>query len=371
MIQNNRFPSRLRSAVLAASGGVGSTARAVAGDETRRTDEVPDHRRLRLHRRALIDLITERGDAQVVNLDVKPPPRERAGSRFVRMDIRDRGMDALLEAERPDALVHLAFVLNPMRDEQTMYDIDVNGTQNVLDAASRAGVPHVLVASSTTAYGAWPDNPVPLTEEHPVRGMPDYEYARDKPEIDRISQLWAARHPDRTMTIVRPTIVFGPNVDNYIIRFWTKAPFIALIDGVDLDMQYVHEDDVVDALSRLLLERRGGVFNLTGDGTVKMSESARLAGLKTRNMPHRVYRRIAGAMWKLRMPNVEAPPGQLRFARYPWIASNEKLKAELGWTPRYTSRETFEIALRAKGVLGPEPSPQQTPAAPPAAPVAG
>ena len=70
------------------------------------------------------------------------------------------------------------------------------------------------------------------------------------------------------------------------------------------------------------------------------------------------------------MPNVEAPPGQLDFVRYPWIASNEKIKRELDWTPRYTSRETFEIALRAKGVLGPAASPQQTAAAPPAAPVA-
>ncbi len=84
----------------------------------------------------LVDLILSRGDAEIVNVDIKPPQRERAGARFVRMDIRDRGMEALLHAERPDALVHLAFVLNPMRDEQTMYDIDVNGTQNVLDAAS-------------------------------------------------------------------------------------------------------------------------------------------------------------------------------------------------------------------------------------------
>ena len=143
------------------------------------------------------------------------------------MDIRDRGILALLEAERPDALVHLAFVLNPIHDEQTMYDIDVNGTQNVLDAASRGRDRHLLVASSTTAYGAWPDNPVPLTEDDPVRGMPNYEYARDKTEIDRLCQLWAAQHPDRAMTIVRPTIVFGPNVDNYIIRIWTKAPFIS------------------------------------------------------------------------------------------------------------------------------------------------
>ena len=316
----------------------------------------------------LTDVLLERGDAEIVNLDVRPPALPQQGVKFVRMDIRDRGMRALFEAERPDALVHLAFVLNPIRDEHLMYDIDVNGTENVLEAASAAGIPQALVASSTTAYGAWPDNPVPLTEEDPVRGMPAYEYARDKTEIDRLCQLWAAQHPDRVMTIVRPTIVFGPKVNNYILRFWQSSPFFPLLDGRDPDWQFVHEDDVVESLSRLLTERRGGIFNVTADGTIKLSDAARLAGLKTRKLPTKLYRRIAAASWKLHVPNVEAPPGQIDFLLYPWIASNEKLKSELDWTPRYTSRETFEITMRAKGLLGAESGPVVAP--PPPAPVA-
>ena len=299
----------------------------------------------------LIELLTQREDTEVVNLDVKPPAVQGPRTRFVQMDIRDHGMRAQLEAERPDALVHLAFVLNPLRDEHTMYDIDVNGTDNVLTAASAAGTPQLLVASSTTAYGAFPDNPVPLTEDDPVRGLPGYAYARDKTEIDRLCQLWAARHPDRLMTIVRPTIVFGPNVDNYIVRFWSQSPFFPLLDGQDPDWQFVHEDDVVDAVSRLLTDRRRGIFNLTADGTIKLSECARLAGLKTRKISSRLYRTIAKTSWALHLPKVEAPPGQIDFILYPWIASNEKIKAELSWTPRYTSRETFEITMRAKGLL--------------------
>jgi UDP-glucose 4-epimerase len=299
----------------------------------------------------LIELLTQREDVEVVNLDIRPPAVQRPRTRFMQMDIRDPGIRSLLESERPDALVHLAFVLNPLRDEHTMYDIDVNGTDNVLTAASAAGTPQLLVASSTTAYGAFPDNPVPLTEDDPVRGLPGYEYARDKTEIDRLCQLWAATHPDRLMTIVRPTIVFGPNVDNYIVRFWSQSPFFPLLDGQDPDWQFVHEDDVVDAISRLLTERRGGIFNLTADGTIKLSECARISGLKTRRISTRVYRRIARTAWSLRLPRVEAPPGQIDFILYPWIASNEKIKAELDWTPRYTSRETFEITMRAKGLV--------------------
>jgi UDP-glucose 4-epimerase len=320
----------------------------------------------------LTDLLITEGEHEVVNLDIRPPAMPRSRTRFVHMDIRDRGIAQLIADERPDALVHLAFVLNPIRDERLMYDIDVNGTANVLDAAAAAEVPHLLVASSTTAYGAWSDNPVPIPEEHPVRGLPAYEYARDKTEIDRLCQLWAAQHPDATMTIVRPTIVFGPNVDNYIVRFWINSPFIVLPDGRDADWQFVHEEDVVEAISRLLSERRGGIYNLTADGTIKLSEAAQIAGVKVRKMPLKLYRRIAAASWKLRLPNVEAPPGQIEFVLHPWIASNEKLKSDLGWTPRYTSRETFVETMRAKGVgtLAAEAEAPSVPAPPPAAPVA-
>ena len=71
------------------------------------------------------------------------------------------------------------------------------------------------------------------------------------------------------------------------------------------------------------------------------------------------------------MPDRRGAAGQLDFIRYPWIASNEKLKAELGWTPRYTSRETFEIALRAKGMGAPAPAAAETAPPPPVTPVAG
>ena len=76
-----------------------------------------------------------------------------------------------------------------------MYNVDVNGTHNVLEAAAAAGTRQVLVTTSAIAYGAFADNPVPLTEDDPVRGVPDFTYARDKTESDRLCQLWAATTP--------------------------------------------------------------------------------------------------------------------------------------------------------------------------------
>lgn len=314
----------------------------------------------------LVGRLSDRDDTErIVICDVRPPRSYRPKAEYQELDVRDaaRARD-ILERERPDALVHLAFILNPMRDERAMYDIDVNGTHNVLEAASAAGVEHVLVTSSTTAYGAFPDNPVPLTEEHPVRGVSDFEYARDKTECDRLCQLWALRHPERTMTIVRPCIVFGPNVDNYIVRFWTDQPFMTDVGSADNPMQFVHEDDLVDALTGLLTGGHGGIYNVTGDGTLTNRETAELIGLKVRRMPLAVAWRLGAALW--RIGRSETPPGNLHFVLHPWVASNEKVKRTLGWEPRYTSREAFLETMRAKGVLPPEGSPRTgslTPAA--------
>jgi UDP-glucose 4-epimerase len=305
----------------------------------------------------LVERLAAREDTErILICDVRPPRVFRPGVAYSRLDVRDAGsVRDVVAAERPDALVHLAFILNPMHDEAAMYEIDVGGTHNVLEACSAAGVGQVLVTSSSTAYGAFPDNPVPLTEEDPVRGVPDFEYARDKAESDRLCQLWALRHPERVMTIVRPCIVFGPSVDNYLVRLWTKQPFQADYGLPDPGIQFVHEDDVVDALSVLLSGRHAGAFNVAGDGVMPTAECAALIGLPRRRLPLAVMRRLVSVMWKLRAS--EAPPGSIDFALYPWLVSNEKLKRETGWRPRHSSRETFEITMRAHGRLEGAPEP--------------
>jgi UDP-glucose 4-epimerase len=225
----------------------------------------------------------------------------------------------------------------------------------VLEAASVAGTQQVLVASSSTAYGAFPDNPVPLTEDDPVRGVAGFSYARDKTESDRLCQLWAARHPDRVMTIVRPCIVFGPNVDNYLVRLWTKQPFAVDAGTIDRDIQFVHEDDLVEGITALLLGRHAGAYNVAGDGLMTLRECAELAGNPIRRLPLPAYRLLGRVFWTLHAG--EAPPGQIEFAIHPWIVTADKLKAT-GWKPRYTSRQTFEITMRAHGKLpsgGPAP----------------
>src|SRR5215217_1419907 len=113
----------------------------------------------------LVDLLERRDDtAKIVICDVAPPKGYRPHTEFERIDVRDRqAVRSVLERVRPDVLVHLAFILNPSHDAQFAYDVDVNGTHNVLEAADKAATRQVLVTTSRAAYGAFPHNPVPLT----------------------------------------------------------------------------------------------------------------------------------------------------------------------------------------------------------------
>lgn len=314
----------------------------------------------------LIDELSQRDETEkIVIVDVKPPTRHWPKTEFVKGDVRDGpATRELLERHQIDTLVHLAFILNPIRDETMMYDVDVNGAQATLKAASDAGTQQVLVTTSATAYGAFPDNPRPIAEDWPVRGVPDFSYARDKTEADRLCQLWAAEHPDRVMTIVRPCIVFGPSVDNYIVRGFENNPFVPILDGVDEEFQLVHEDDVVTALIALLDGKHEGAFNLAGDGLLTWGRAAQLIGKKTRQVSLKNMKRFAGTMWRLRVPRTEAPAGNLDFIRYPWVVSTEKLKAATGWEPKFDTLETFKITMRAKGILPGETGVIQTPRAP-------
>ncbi|MFN2617176.1 MAG: NAD-dependent epimerase/dehydratase family protein [Thermoleophilaceae bacterium] len=311
----------------------------------------------------LVDSLSRREDTElIVVADVRPPSSFRPKTRFERLDVRDRGaVRVLLERVQPDVLLHLAFILDPVRDEHRMYDVDVNGTQNVLDAAGAEGTQQVLVTSSAVAYGAFPDNPEPIEEDWPVRGVASFSYARDKSDADRICQLWALEHPERTMTILRPCIVLGPGVDNSLVRLWTKQPFQTDVGNMERRIQFLHQDDLVAAVTHLLHGRHSGAYNLAGDAPMTLRECAEVAGVPIRRMPLRLYRGLAKVSWRLRQS--ESPPGQIEFAVHPWVVSTEKLKAT-GWRPRYTSRQAFEIAMRAHGKLPAEPPTSPPPAGP-------
>lgn len=296
--------------------------------------------------RALIRGIErEESIEHVLALDTREPT-ERYSSKVVfrRHDVTAPVAD-LLSAHGTDAVVHLAFILNPGRDRRRVREANVGGVANVLDACAKAGVRHLVYVSSTTVYGAHPDNPRMLTEDSPIRPVKGFQYAEDKVSAEElVAQFSESR--SATATVLRACPVLGPNVDNFIGRSFSK-PFLVGVRGYDPAMQFLHEDDLADTLLLCLTERVSGIYNTAGVGTIDWSEMAEVAGSRLVMLPAPLAYAVTDITWKLRLQNASRACG-LDFVRYRWTAGTEKIERELGVRPRHSSRDAWEAFVRRR-----------------------
>lgn len=291
----------------------------------------------------------QEGISRVLGVDIKPPMKPIAKLDFHNMDIRDPGLKDLFVEGGVERVVHLAFVVDPMHDVAEMHDIDVNGTSNALDAAAACGARHLTAASSTTAFGASPDNPEWFTEDDPPRRHASYPYASDKYEIEQIISKFKQEHPDIKVAVVRPCMVFGPNVENYLSRFFMRMPFIPGVGKARPQMQFVHEDDVAEVFMRVVELEAEGYFHAVGEGTLGLDEIARMAGKPVIGVPEKLLYPSIDLLWKLHFPLIEGSSGALDYMRYPWNASDEKTRETLGLGPRRSSEEVFRLMLESHG----------------------
>ncbi|MFZ5591529.1 MAG: NAD-dependent epimerase/dehydratase family protein, partial [Bacillota bacterium] len=194
--------------------------------------------------RRLVNAIAESAAFQkIIALDVQPLQQASLPDLvFIQADIRDRQLKGRLADLKPHTVVHLAFVVNPMRNEQLMFDINVNGTLNILEICGELEIKHLIILSSATAYGARPDNPLFISEEYPIQPHRAFSYPYHKGLLELYFKDFIQQNPQIKVSIVRPVIIYGPGVNNYLSRYWQKLPFIPLVNGLNPPFQFVHED---------------------------------------------------------------------------------------------------------------------------------
>jgi len=238
----------------------------------------------------------------------------------------------------------------PPSEARTPRPVTSAGSGAVICTTSVPASPETasLATSSTTAYGALADNPVPLTEDAPTRATPSFNYAHDKRLMDEMLRQFAAAHPSVKVCIVRPCIVLGPTVGNYIATSLITQPVGALLDGSDPALQFIHEDELVRMIATCVEQQAAGVYNAVGEGTVTTREAAAMQGKPALYMP---YKAVWAAVWgvqKLKLLGFNMPPGILEFFRHSWVASGDKARRELGFAPQHSSRACFELLLARK-----------------------
>ncbi|MGH2754830.1 MAG: NAD-dependent epimerase/dehydratase family protein [Actinomycetota bacterium] len=291
--------------------------------------------------RVIDSLLDDERVDRVLGFDIAPERKTRSSSKYVfdQIDVRNPHLQARIAGV--DVVIHLAFIMDPIRDEAEMRDVNVNGTQNLFRCAGKSGVRKVIYPSSATVYGAHPDNDFPLTEESPLRANLDFSYPAHKLETEYVVREIREEFPDLIVTSFRTAIVFGPNVDNA----WShllELPTLIGVQGYSPPLQFVHEDDVGDALAFAVFEDLDGPYNLAAEGWLDYHDIVSIVGKKRLALPEPIAFQVSERLWGLGM--AEAPAGLLHYVMHPWVMSTEKLAAA-GFKCRRSNRETFTAAV--------------------------
>ena len=282
----------------------------------------------------------------VLAFDARPVPLAHPKLVVFQQDTRTPMADILREYG-VDAVAHLAFLLRTGHGDESARQANVGGMAQVLSECRAARVGHLLYLSSTTVYGPHAGDPQPYTEESPVRPVRGIHYAEQKAVTERMLAAFAADNPDTSVTVLRCCPVVGPRSANFATQALRRLMLVRT-RGADPQMQFIHEDDLQDALERCLLRPVQGVYNVAGEGTLAFSEMVRLAGSRSVALPASLLQVVTQVSWALRLQSY-GPASGLAMVRWPWVGSIAKLKRETGFRPRHTSREALKLSLLVRG----------------------
>jgi nucleoside-diphosphate-sugar epimerase len=297
----------------------------------------------------LLPLLERAGFDGIVGFDVREPARRARGLQFHLVDIG--GTDLQPRLEGVDTIVHLAAIVGAVPDDALLHRVNVEGLRRILVAASAVGARKVVRASSAAVYGAWPNNPVPLSEEAPLRPNPGYAPAAHDAECERMLVEWAAEREGRVATRLRIAPVVGPGAQTLFANVVLGRPPV-IVRGAAPPVQAVHVDDASAAIALAARDDLDGAYNVAADGWLSAEEAAALV---PRNraipaVPYDVARRVLGALWASGLG--EAPPSVLPYLVHPWVIANDRLKLA-GWTAAHTNEEALLLATPAPSNIMP------------------
>ena len=309
-------------------------------------------------------LLADERVAGVTGIARRPfDPSERGwdGLDYRQGDVRD-GAALAAAFDGADVVVHLAFLITGAGGREVTREINVEGTLNAFRAAAEAGCKRFVYASSVAAYGFFPDNPIGVREDWPVRPAARLFYAQEKAELEGALEAASATWPDVELYVLRPSIVAGPNfmgakqlpgplaslqgllssaLENGVPKL--PVPLPVVVPG--LEMQLVHEDDVGQALVQCVVAAGPpGAYNIAADGVVTVADIARAVGARPVELPQR-WTQVAARL-AARVPQLPAFAEWVDAATYPAIMDTTKAKTVLGWEPRYSALETLEATIR-------------------------
>jgi UDP-glucose 4-epimerase len=282
---------------------------------------------------------------KIIGIDISDYPNTPEKVEFLKVDVRDKeGLERGLR--NVDIVIHLAFIVNPkvLPDIKTIYDINVNGSKNVFQAAAKNAVKKIIHLSSQSVYGHVKECPPIVSEETSRLGLKTtgFYYAHTKALVEEYLDEFEQQHKDISVIRFRPPIIVGPHFIQNRGLFTAvnkKRLFTIVPDGKDstVSLQFIHEDDLTDVILLAIKEDLRGAYNVASNALHDYSKFMNEEyGVKIIKIPRFLVKFGVklGKIWP-----------KLRWAQailYNSLLDTGKIEQALGWKPKYTTEECIK-----------------------------
>jgi len=259
------------------------------------------------------------------------------------VDLRKKQFEDVLRRERPSAVVHLGFVQGFRAGARVRYDANVRGTLNLLRQCVRHKVSRVVVVSGSYVYGASPENPYAMDEFASLAGSRSYPEIRDLVDVDYLASSFLGLEPGLQLSVLRPVNVLGYSAHSMIARYLGLSR-VPTVMGFDPVMQFIHEEDLAEAIALCLEQGVRGVFNVVGPGSVPLHTAIRETGGRAVPLPEFLMRPIFDRLFKWHA--IDVPPGAIDYLKYPVTLDGSRFAAATGFRPVIGLDEIFHSVGR-------------------------
>ena len=311
---------------------------------------------------SLLDSLSD-DDHEVVAVARRRPLRQLPHAEFVAADIVTADLVELFRGA--DAVVHLAWLIQPGRDASLTRRVNVDGSERLLEAVVEARVPLLVYASSVGAYSPGPKDRL-VDESWPTEGIATSFYARHKAAVERLLDRLEREQPELRVVRMRPALIFKRSAATEIRRLFAGPllpgvllrrgliPFVP--DVARLRFQAAHSLDVGDAYRRAIVSGDArGAYNLAGDPPIGSSELTELFDAKPLRLPAALLRGAAALAYRSRLTPTE--PGWVDMALSVPLMDSARAREELGWVPKHSSIEALRELLEGLRAGADAPTP--------------
>jgi nucleoside-diphosphate-sugar epimerase len=291
-------------------------------------------------------LRSERAVEEIVAVARRAPRLPYPRTRFVAADIVSSELEPIFEGA--DVVVHLAWLIQPGRDESITGAVNLTGSERVFSAAARVGVPAVVYASSVGAYSPGPKDRA-VDESWPTNGIRTSFYSRHKAAVERMLDRLEREQPEIRVVRLRPGLIFKRTAATEIRRLFA-GPFLprSLVQPGRIPIvpahprlifQAVHSVDVGEAYRRAIVAPVRGAFNIAADPVIRPPELASLLRARAVPVPAGLLRAGAALTYALRLQPSE--PGWVDMGLGVPLMDCTRARSELGWTPERSATEAL------------------------------